>query len=84
MLAPSVTVGISTIYGWIKLRIDKRAIKQELASIVERAKQTLNEAMRNPTTSEAHREQLRKELESLELLLVKSDVDKIRILTKSS
>ena len=51
--------------------------------IVDRARITLQNALQNPATSEEHRRQLQKELEGLELLLVKADLDKIRVLAKS-
>lgn len=48
---------------------------------MNQAKQTLRDALGNPTTSEDHRKQLQKELEALELLLVQRDVNRIRLLT---
>jgi hypothetical protein len=82
ILAPSASIAISAIYGWVKTAIDRHAARQELSKVVDRAKVTLREALQNPATSEEHRQVLRKELEALELLLVKADVDKIRVLTK--
>jgi hypothetical protein len=84
IVAPSVSIAISVLYGWIKSSIDKRAAKQELEQLVDRARITLQTALQNPSTSEEHRRQLQKELEALELLLVKADLDKIRVLAKSS
>jgi len=84
LLAPSASIAISTLYGWVKNAIDERANRRELADVVRRARITLDEALQNPSTSDEHRKQLQRELETLELLLVKADVEKIRVLTRSS
>lgn len=84
IFAPSVSIAISVLYGWIKATLDKRAARKELAEVVDRAKLTLQQALENPATSQEHRKQLQKELEGLELILVKADLDKIRVLAKTS
>jgi hypothetical protein len=84
IFAPSVSIAISVLYGWIKASLDRRAARKELAQVVDRAKLTLQKALENPATSQEHRRQLQKELEGLELILVKADLDKIRVLAKSS
>src|SRR5690349_18050372 len=84
IIAPSISIAVSVIYGWIRTTLDKRAARKELGLVVSRARLTLQKAIENPATSEAHRQQLRKELEGLELILVKADLDKIRLLAKSS
>jgi hypothetical protein len=84
ILAPSVSIAISVLYGWSKASIDRRAARKELGQVVDRARFTLQKALENPSTSLEHRKQLQKELEGLELILVKADLDKIRVLTKSS
>jgi hypothetical protein len=68
----------------IKASLDRRAARRELGEVVDRARLTLQKALENPSTSQEHRRQPQKELEGLELILVKADLDKIRVLAKSS
>ena len=82
LLAPSVTVAVGVVYGWIRALIERWLNKRELVHVIHQAKQTLSDALRNPETSEEHRAQLRKELEQLEMLLVRADLDRIRVLAK--
>jgi hypothetical protein len=55
--------------------------RRELRSLVEQARRTLVEALDNPSTSAGHREELRKPSESLEILLIRSKLDRIKALT---
>jgi hypothetical protein len=71
---------VSVIYGWAKAAIDRYFRKRELKAALKQAKQTLEEALLNSSTSSDHRQQLIKELEQLELLLVETDMEKIRSL----
>src|SRR6185503_1571033 len=81
IIAPSASVAVSVCYAWIKISLERYLKKRELKSKFSQARNTLLEALDNPRTSEEHRAQLRKELEQLELLLVQSDLERIRLLT---
>jgi hypothetical protein len=83
LIAPSLSVAIGILYSWARKSVESYLNKRELAQLIRNAKKTLTEAVQNPNTSEEHRQQLRKELEELEVLLVRTDVDRIRILTSS-
>jgi len=78
IVAPSATVFATFV--WAKLSIMLTAVlrTREFNKLVERARRTLVGALDNKATSPEHREKLKGELEQLELLLVQTDVEKIR------
>ena len=78
LLAPSVSIAVSVIYEWARAATHQHFRKRELNAIVERAKQSLQEALHNPSTSPDHRQQLTKKLEQLELHLVQADLETIK------
>ena len=82
LLAPSLTVAIGALYSWAREGIEQYRNSRQLARLVHQAKQTVREALGNPLTTGEHRNQLQKELEALELLLVRTDLDRIRVLAK--
>jgi hypothetical protein len=71
---------VSVVYVWANAAIDRYFRKRELQTIIGQAKATLEEALGNSSTSADHRQMLTKELEQLELLLVQTDMEKIRSL----
>ncbi|SRR5258708_25217267 len=79
LLAPSVSIGISVVYAWIRTGIEEYFEERKIKKFVEQAKATLREALENKNTSEEHRSKLRGQLEELELLLVKSSIEKVRV-----
>jgi ribosomal protein L29 len=83
IVAPSASVAVSAGYAWLRVALDDYLDKRELRRIIAQARQTLQEALGNSNTSESHKVQLRKELEKLEILLVKTDIARIRTLTRS-
>lgn len=84
ILAPSLSIGVTILYAWARKTIEHYIDRRQLEKFVRDAKATLKEALENPNTSDEHRKQLRAELESLEILLVKSNIDRVRFLSKSS
>ena len=70
LLAPSISIGISVVYSWIRKAVDDSLESRKVNWFVIEAKQTLKEALENPNTSETHRKRLRTQLEELEMLLV--------------
>ncbi len=75
---PAITLGISL--GWYKVRswatdaLDQRAANR----IFTEAKQTLQDGLDNPSTSEAHKDELRKALEQLERDFINSKTARFR------
>ena len=80
LLAPSASIAVSVVYAWANAAIDRYFRKRELQTIIGQAKATLQEALGNSSTSSDHRQMLTKELEQLELLLVQTDMEKIKSL----
>jgi hypothetical protein len=77
LIAPSVSIGISTLWIWLKHEIEGWLAKRALRAWIIEARQTLDSALRNPLTSEEHKAQLRRELEKLEALLVKTAMNRV-------
>lgn len=76
-------MAIGILYSWGRAAIENYLDKKELAGAITQAKHTLPVALGDPATSEDHRKQSQKELEALELLLVQTEVNRIRLLTNS-
>jgi hypothetical protein len=78
LLAPSASVAVSALYTWATSSLDQYFRKRELRTLIQQAKATLQDALASSSTSSDHRQQLTKELEQLELLLVQTDMEKIK------
>jgi hypothetical protein len=77
LIVPSASIAISVGFDWLKRYVDRILKQRQLEALIINAKRTLQAALENSQTSEAHRAQLREELEKLELLLVRSSLEKI-------
>jgi len=75
LIAPTTSVVISSFWIWSKSRVEKYYLKKNIRSNFLNAKDTIQEALNNPFTSEDHKKQLRKEIEKLERLAVHIDLD---------
>jgi hypothetical protein len=75
IIAPSLSVGISALWFWAKQKIQSYyAIKA-----IEDAIDTVNKVLDNHKTSDAHKEELKKELEKLEKILLQLKVNKANV-----
>ena len=79
LVAPSLSIGITVLYVWIRKAVDEYLDKRKIERFVREAKTTLQEGLNNPNTSDAHRRKLRTQLEELELLLVEASIQKVRV-----
>lgn len=79
LLAPTLSVGISVLYVWIRKALDEYLGARKIERFVRDAKATLQEGLNNPNTSEAHRRKLRGQLEELELLVVNAKIQRVRV-----
>ena len=82
IIAPSFSVLLSSIWFWARRKIEDYFENKEFNSAVEEAKSTLKEALDNSGTSEAHKNQLIKELEQLEMIAVKAKLKRVEVLSK--
>jgi len=80
VLAPSVSVALSALWLWIRREIDRQIERRRFEAAIREARAALMAGVENPNTSDAHKEELRKHLEELEMLLVQANMDRIRIL----
>jgi hypothetical protein len=80
LLAPSVSVALGAFLTWSSRIIQRWLADRQRQFRISRAKCTLQAALNNPNTSAEHKDQLRRELESLELLSVQADLLTIRSL----
>lgn len=79
-LAPSFAVLLSAIWLWTQRQIASHFREREVSDLFQRAKNTLEAALRNPNTTPEHRTRLQKQLEELEMLDVGRVVDRIKSL----
>jgi len=82
IIAPSVSLLLSSIWQWAKRKIEYYFTKTEFNSAVEEAKKTLTEALNNSETTDSHKEELIKELEQLEMVAIKAKVKRVEVLAK--
>lgn len=82
LLCPTATVLISGGWIWTRNQIESMLAQRELKRLAEGLRQRLRAAIADTSTSEEHRNQLRAELEELDRLLVRADLDKIKALIK--
>lgn len=80
LLAPSLSITVTVAYGWARKAIDEYFEVRRTQRFIREAKGTLKEALDNPNTSDAHRAKLRAEFEELELHLVKTSIERVRII----
>lgn len=81
ILAPSATVAISAGWIWLRHKIERHYREKELKVLISQSKQTLQEALANPNTSENHRRELRKQLEQLELIDINIALNRVKSLS---
>ena len=77
-LAPSV----SFVVAWSARNIQWWFADRQLRFAISRAKSTIEAALNNPQTSAEHKDQVRKELESLELLSVRAELVRVKSLMR--
>lgn len=80
IVAPSATIAIAFLWRALDAAVSRYLRKRELRSVVLQAQATLKAALENGNTSAQHRSKLKHELKQLELLLVQTDVEKIKAL----
>jgi hypothetical protein len=68
IIAPSATVFTSILWLWIRNLLGEFMRRRETTLVITEAKVTLERAMKNPLTSQRHREILQRKYEELELL----------------
>lgn len=73
-LAPTISAASGAMWVFLRTLATRRWRKREMDSAIKKAKQTLQAAIDNDKTSATHRAKLRKDLEELELLEVRSDL----------
>lgn len=78
--APSASVFASLVWSKATIALETLLRKREFNALVTHAQATLDQALKSDTTSPEHRQKLKGELEQLQLLLVQSDVEKIKTL----
>jgi hypothetical protein len=80
LAAPSLSIFLGGVWLWLQLRIANYLQDREALAIIDSAKVTLEQALKNTNTSEDHRAKLRTQLETLELIAVERQMDRIKAL----
>ena len=81
ILAPSATVAVAFVWRTADAAVSRYLRKRELRDLVVGAQRTLSAALAYKDTSPQYRLQVQSELEQLQLLLVQTDLKKIKALT---
>lgn len=80
LAAPSVSLALSAIWLWSRLRISNYLRDREVAAVLARTRATLAAAIANPEASDEHRANLRKQLEELDRVAVAREMEKVKML----
>jgi hypothetical protein len=80
--AHTISATSAAIWVFLRLRMARRWSEWEMKWAIRKAKRTLNKGISSKTVSASHRAGLRKQLEELELLEVRSDLDVAKALNK--
>ena len=84
--APSISILLSGIWIWAQVTIGNYFRDKEVKLLISNAKETLEDALKNESTSDEHKEKLRDKLEKLELIDVDrliTRVDSLKIITSA-
>ena len=82
MLAiPSLSVFFSGIWIWVNVKVANYLRDREVKSLLGAARVTLENALNNDQTTQAHRNKLRKQLEELELIAVGRHMERIQAIS---
>lgn len=84
ILAPSVSILMGSIYHWVKSKVSEHFAQKDFTAAIESARETLNRALNNSTTTEAHKEVLREQLEKLEKIEADVKMNKVKILAENN
>lgn len=80
IVAPSASIAAAYLWNKASVAVENYLRKRELRGLIVQAQETLKHALGNGQTSQEHRAKLSQELEQLELLLIQTDVEKIKSL----
>lgn len=80
IVAPSVSIAISFFWSKAVSATHCHLQKRELRLLIRQSELTLKKALADRDTSDEHRRKLGQRLEELQLLLVDTDLDKIKSL----
>lgn len=80
LLAPSVSVTVGVIWLWCQTEIANYVQSRKIAALVLRTRELLERGMKNPSTTDKHRQAIRRRYEELELLLADRDLHTIKSL----
>lgn len=81
-VAPLISVRLNSFCSWTSRKIEEYFDTKELNAAVKETKITIEEALNNNATSEAHKNRLRKKLEQSEILTVEAKLKRVEILAK--
>jgi hypothetical protein len=81
--APTVTVSLSTRTSYLRERITRYLNEAALEAELHSASETIQQALNNQNTSDAHKEECRKNLEQVERLAIDTHLDRVRALATS-
>lgn len=78
--APAASVTLTGLWLWVQRRVPEIYHERRRRKAIREAKQSLTEAIENPHTSDPHRNDMRNELEAIELLEAQEHVQRVRLL----
>jgi hypothetical protein len=82
--APAASVTLTGIWLWVQRRVPELYKERKQQKVIAKAKHTLTQGIENPHTSDAHRANLRSELEAIEVLEAQAHVERVRLVIETS
>ncbi|MCI0616779.1 hypothetical protein L0244_27690 [bacterium] len=80
LAAPSVSVFLGALWLWLQVKFANYLRDREARSIINDTRKTLENALSNPNTSDAHRARIRRALEKLDLVTIDRHMERIKSL----
>lgn len=80
LIAPSMTLTFGIVWFWLQAIVVDMLHDWQLRRAFQRAKSTLEDALKNPATSDTHKDHIRREIEGLEKMIIAQEKDRITAL----
>lgn len=80
ILAPAIAVGVSRLWTWVAAGIARRRVEKELAVLLPKLRQTVQDRLSDPSITSARRAELERELEEIDTLYIQTEVERVKVL----
>ncbi|MFI3219619.1 MAG: hypothetical protein QX189_10935 [Methylococcales bacterium] len=84
IIAPSASVFLGSLLFWLKNKVSSYFENKMVQNELEKIREMLKTALNDDNTSEQHKEEMRKKLESLDKIAVNIRLNKIKVVVQSA